>query len=121
VTWLPRFLAVPYIRLRGPRYQYHISADGSWDVVSRGLYASARPFVRAGFRLEFPPDEHVFPPLQQAPPLRGIGKTVRIGQRQRFVGVPYPTRLAARLGVPRQAFYPYLNLVFATGSRQECA
>jgi hypothetical protein len=25
------------------------------------------------------------------------------------------------LGVPRQAFYPYLNLVFATGPRRKCA
>jgi SAM-dependent methyltransferase len=112
VTWLPRALAVPYIRLRGPRHQYHISDDGTWDVVSRGMYSAARHFERAGFRLAFPPDEHVFPPLDQLPAMRGIGKAVPIGGRQRFIGIPYPVRAAARIGIPRQAFYPYLNLVF---------
>lgn len=112
VTWLPRALAVPYIRLHGPRHQYHISDDGTWDVVSRGMYAAARPFERAGFRLAFPPDDVVFPPLDQLPAMRGIGKTVRIGGRERFIGLKYPIRTAARFGVPPQAFYPYLNLVF---------
>jgi hypothetical protein len=26
--------------------------------------------------------------------------------------LPYPIGTAARIGIPRQAFYPYLNLVF---------
>jgi SAM-dependent methyltransferase len=113
VTWLPRALAVPYIRMRGAKHHYHISADGSWDVVSRGMYAAARPFQRAGFRLDFPPDELVFPPLHVAPPMRGIGKPVNVAGRRGFIGFPYPVKTAQRLGVPRQAFYPYLNLVFA--------
>jgi SAM-dependent methyltransferase len=112
VTWLPRSLAVPYIRLRGRRHQYHISDDGTWDVVSRGMYTAARPFERAGFRMAFPPDEHVFPPLDQLPAMRGIGRVVQVAGRPRFIGVPYPLQTAARLGIPRQAFYPYLNLVF---------
>jgi SAM-dependent methyltransferase len=116
VTWLPRALAVPYIRLRGSHHHYHISDDRSWDVVSRGLYSAARPFERAGFRLAFPPDEHVFPPLDQLPAMRGIGRTITLAGRERFIGIPYPLRTAARLGVPPQAFYPYLNLVFVRES-----
>ncbi|HSJ32642.1 MAG TPA: class I SAM-dependent methyltransferase [Longimicrobiales bacterium] len=112
VTWLPRSLAVPYIRMHGHRHQYHISDDGTWDVVSRGMYAAAKPFERGGFRLAFPPDEHVFPPLDQLPAMRGIGRTMTIGGRELFVGLPYPVSIAARFGIPRQAFYPYLNLVF---------
>lgn len=116
VTWLPRSVAVPYIRMRGARHQYHISDDGTWDVVSRGMFSAARPFERAGFRLAFPPDEHVFPPLDQLPPMRGIGRSMRVAGRERFIGLPYPVRAAARMGVPKQAFYPYLNLVFERGT-----
>ncbi|HEX6308923.1 MAG TPA: class I SAM-dependent methyltransferase [Longimicrobiales bacterium] len=112
VTWLPRALAVPYIRMRGARHRYHISDDGTWDVVSRGLFSAARLFARGKYHLEFPPDEHVFPPLDQLPPMRGIGRHMRIAGAARFVGLPYPVRAAGRLGVPRQAFYPYLNLLF---------
>jgi SAM-dependent methyltransferase len=112
VTWLPRSIAVPYIRLRGPRHRYHISDDGTWDVVSRGPFSAARPFRAAGYSLVHPPDEHVFPPLDICPPMRGVGRHVRIGSRTRFLGLPYPVRLAQMMGVPRQAFHPYLNYVF---------
>ncbi|HEX6693752.1 MAG TPA: class I SAM-dependent methyltransferase [Longimicrobiales bacterium] len=108
VCWMPRALAVPYIRARGPKYAYHISDDGTWDVVSRGFYAASRKFREAGFTVGFPPDEHVFPSLEQVPPLRGFGKHTRNG----LIGIPYPVRTLQRMGVPRQAFYPYLNLVF---------
>ena len=68
----------------------------------------------AGFSVNFPPDEYVFPSLEQVPPLRGIGKHVG----GRLIGIPYPVGLMQRLGKPRQAFYPYLNLVFESPALQ---
>lgn len=110
--WMPRWLATRYIKLWGHRHQYHISDDGSWDVHFRWFRQVVDPFRDAGFTLEFPPDELVFPSLEAAPPIHVIGKQVKIVGRTLRLGLPLPYRRALRRGTPRQAFYPYLNLVF---------
>jgi SAM-dependent methyltransferase len=112
VPWLPRTLAAWYIRLRGERYRYAISKDSSWDVHYRFFGRIVRSFQRVGLRLELPPDELLFPPLSEAPPINRVGVSVSLFGRKFGVHVPLPVRAMARFGVPAQAFYPYLNLLF---------
>ena len=112
VSYLPRWLAVPYIKLRGQKHRYFISECGSWDVYHRSLGRVAFLFKRCGFKMNFPADGVIYPSLEQCPPILRIGKSLRLGKRDIFVGVPLPHRLMIRLGYPKQIFYPYLNLVF---------
>lgn len=112
VPWLPRRLAVPYIRLRGHRRQYHISRNGEWDVHFRWFGRIRRQFREAGFLMRFPPDELVFPPLDVCPPIRKIGKTLTLRGQIRTIGTAWPIRRKLRNGHPPQAFYPYLNFIF---------
>lgn len=111
VPWMPRWLATRYIRLRGRRRRYMFSAEGEWDVHYRTLARIVSIFRRNGFTHHFIPDEIVFPPLWKAPPIRGIGKDLKFGNRKFFAGIPFPIDLFVRLGWPKQWFYPYLNLL----------
>lgn len=111
VPWMPRAMAAAYVRLHGNKRRYSISAGGKWDVQYRGVKSILRRFARHGFRGEFVPDELVFPPLEVAPPIHRLGKTINLGGRSIFVGLPLPVKRLQRFW-PKQAFYPYLNLVF---------
>jgi SAM-dependent methyltransferase len=107
VPWLPRAVAERYVRLRGRRYRYGISRSGTWDVHYRTLRRIGRTFGDAGFAMEFPPDSLVYPPLDAVRPIRRLGK--RLGRWR--VALPHPYSLL-RPGQPRQAYHPYLNLIF---------
>lgn len=114
VPWMPRPLASLYVKLHGKKRRYSISAGSEWDVQYRGLSRIMDLFARYGFRGDFVPDDLVFPPLAVAPPIRRLGKTLRIGGREIFVGFPLPMEWLMRRW-PKQAFYPHLNLLFEPG------
>lgn len=110
VSWMPKRLAEIYIKARGPEYRYFISASGFWDVSYRTLGRISSLFQH-DFLLDFPSEEVIYPPLDKAPMITRIGKNVRIGDRKIFIGLPIPWKLMVRMGYPKEAFYPYLNLV----------
>lgn len=110
VCWMPKRLAEMYIRARGPKYRYFISASGSWDVSYRSL-GRISSLLERDFTLDFPSEEVIYPPLDRTPMITRIGKTLRIGNRKIFIGVPIPWRSMVRMGYPKETFYPYLNLV----------
>jgi SAM-dependent methyltransferase len=112
LPWMPRWLATLYLKLRGRNHQYFISDDGSWDVHYRGLLRIKSLFNKYGFDLDFPPDSKIFPPLDVAPPISRVGKSIRLGRLSFFLGIPYPHRFMIKRGYPKQTFYPYLNLIF---------
>ena len=118
VPWMPRLLAVNYIKLRGRKYSYFISQNGSWDVYYRSFFRIVFLFRQHGFVLDFPPDEVIYPSLDKAPPITRIGKCLTIGSRSIFIGIPLPWRIMMKLGYPKQAFYPYLNLIFVAQGRK---
>ncbi|GMR13236.1 MAG: hypothetical protein BMS9Abin29_1441 [Gemmatimonadota bacterium] len=118
VPWMPRPVAEAYVRLRGSRYVYGISRDGSWDVWYRSFTQIRRLFERAGFRLEVPPDAVIFPPAD-SPAQRPLStyhevspsRLKRLVWRGIGAGIGWTTPRDA----PSQALYPYLNLVFVPG------
>ena len=117
VPWMPRWLALLYMKMRGKKHRYYISRDGSWDVHYRSLSRIISIFSRQGFILNFPPDEVIFPPLEKTPPITNIGKHLRLGTMKFFVGIKLPAKTMIKLGYPKQAFYPYLNLIFVPRKR----
>ncbi|AOU98655.1 hypothetical protein BI364_12415 [Acidihalobacter yilgarnensis] len=112
LPWMPRWLALLYLKTRGRRHQYCISEDGSWDVYYRGLRRIRKLFAVKGFEMDFIADEWVFPSLEKVPPITLIGKRIKIQGRWVPIGIPLPYRTLLRWGFPKQVFYPYLNLVF---------
>ncbi|MEW6675151.1 MAG: methyltransferase domain-containing protein [Nitrospirota bacterium] len=112
VPWMPRRLAVRYVKMRGRKHGYFISRDSSWDVYYRSFPKIISIFHQYGFTLDFSPDAVVYPPLDRAPPITRIGRHLKLGARKVFIGIPLPLRIMMKLGYPKQAFYPYLNLIF---------
>ncbi|MBT9142995.1 MAG: Ubiquinone biosynthesis O-methyltransferase [Dehalococcoidia bacterium] len=112
VPWMPRWLAVGYLKIRSKKHGHFISQSGDWDVYYRSFFSIVSLFRRYGFVLDFPPDGVIYPPLDKAPPITRIGKHFTLGSRKIFVGIPFPYRTMMSLGYPKQAFYPYLNLIF---------
>jgi len=112
VPWMPRWLALRYVKMRGKKHAYLISQDGSSDVYYRGFFRIVSLFRQHGFTLDFPPDNVVYPPLDTAPPITRIGKHFVLGTKKVFIGIPLPYKTMMKLGYPKQAFYPYLNLIF---------
>lgn len=110
VSWMPKRLAEMYIKARGPKYRYFISASGLWDVSYRTLGRISSLF-QCDFLLDFPSEEVIYPPFDRAKMITRIGKNVRIGNLKIFIGVPIPWKLMVRMGYPEEGFYPYLNLV----------
>lgn len=109
LPWMPRWMARGYARLARSAYRGVFAEDDPWDIHYRG-HRRIRELARShGFAMEYVPDEAVFPPLDEVPPLHRVGRTVRWRGRERFLGVPLPVRRAERLGLPRQAFHNYLN------------
>lgn len=112
VPWMPRWLAIRYVNMRGKKHGYFISQSKSWDVYYRSFSRIITLWTRQGFILNLPPDEVIYPPLDKASPITRIGKHFRIGRRSIFIGIPLPYKLMIKLGYPKQVFYPYLNLIF---------
>ena len=110
VCWMPKSLAEMYIKARGSKYRYFISASGLWDVSYRTLGRISSLFQR-GFLLDFPSEEVIYPPLDKTPMITRIGKNVKLGDRKIFIGFPIPWKLMVRMGYPKEGFFPYLNLV----------
>jgi len=110
VSWMPKRLAELYIKVRGPKYRYFLSASGSWDVSYR-TFNHISSLLQYDFLLDFPSEEVIYPPLDKAPMITRIGKKVKIGGREVFIGIPLPCKLMVRLGCPQEAFYPYLNVI----------
>lgn len=114
VPWMPRWLATLYVKSRGPKYQYYISESATWDVYHRSYGRVVSLFQNYGFTVRFPPDNIVYPPLDQVPPIRRIGKNLRFRNKNIYIGAPLPHRLMTRFRYPKQGFYPYLNLIFVS-------
>lgn len=114
VPWMPRWLAVGYLKIRSKKHGYFISQSGCWDVYFRTFFRIVSLFRRYGFALDFPPDEVIYPSLDKAPPITRIGKYFTLGSRRIFIGISLPWKIMMRLGYPKQVFYPYLNLIFIT-------
>jgi len=110
VCWMPKRLAEVYIKVRGPKYRYFLSASGAWDVSYR-TFSRISSLLLSDFLLDFPSVEVMYPPLDNAPMITRIGKNMRIGERKIFIGIPIPWKLMVRMGHPKEAFYPYLNLI----------
>lgn len=111
IPWVPRFLAEKYIKLRGKKYGYYISLSGEWDVYYR-TWKKITSIFESNFKLVFPPDNVIYPPLEQAPVLSFIGKKIDIGFMRFNLGIPIPLRLISRVTkMPIEAFYRYLNFM----------
>lgn len=119
LPWMPRWLATLYLKTRGRKHQYFISEDGSWDVHYRTFGFIKDLFEDQGFILNFPPDDAIFPSLDIAPPISRVGKKIMLKGKSVYIGVPLPYKIMLRLGYPKQAFYPYLNLVFVAKKTAE--
>jgi ubiquinone/menaquinone biosynthesis C-methylase UbiE len=117
INWLPRGLAALCVRASGPYHRYGISQDGSWDVHPRTYWAVRQRLERHGFRVGFVPDEVVFPPLETARPLFELGSG-RGWKSLVLAPVRWLCRALLATGTPRQAFYPYLNLVMTRAERR---
>jgi len=110
VPWMPKRVAEIYIKARGSKYRYFLSASGSWDVTYRTFSRISFIFQR-DFLLDFPSEEVIYPSLDKAPMITRFGKNAKIGDRKIFIGVSIPWKLMVRMGHPKETFYPYLNLI----------
>jgi 2-polyprenyl-3-methyl-5-hydroxy-6-metoxy-1,4-benzoquinol methylase len=112
VPWMPHWLAKRYVAARGDKYNYSISASGSWDVHFRNLEETISQFG-SYFDYGFAPPTCSFPEPSDDDLVTKIGKNFRISSKQVFIGVPLPwRRIRMNLGYPKEAYYPYLNLIF---------
>jgi 2-polyprenyl-3-methyl-5-hydroxy-6-metoxy-1,4-benzoquinol methylase len=111
VPSMPRWLARAYVASRGEKYQYRISASGGWDVHYRNFDQVIRSFG-AYFDFSLSPAACCYPqtPAEYSP--AWIGKHLRLWEREFFAGLPLPWRqFRIRRGYPKEAYYPYLNLI----------
>lgn len=112
VPWMPQWLAKRYVSARGDKYKYRISVSGSWDVHYRSLAETVLEFGRH-FEYSFPPPACCYPEPSDVHLVTRLGKKIKILSKEVFVGVPLPWRhFRMKLGYPKEAYYPYLNLVF---------
>jgi hypothetical protein len=71
-----------------------------------------RLFERHGFKLDFVPEALVFPSLKEVPPLFSPPPPgARLVTRLAYAPLRILRDALIRLGMPRRAFDPYLNLV----------
>ncbi len=117
VPWLPRLLAEKYVGLRGKKYNYYISLSGEWDVYYR-TWKKITSIFESNFKLEFPPDNVIYPTLEQAPPLSFFGKKINVGSMRIRLGIPLPVKLISRITrMPEKSFYRYLNFILIPGGK----
>jgi len=109
---LPNRLARAYVAVLGKRYQYKISASGSWDVNYRSFEQAIR-FFEPYFDYEFSPNPCCYPEVPEEFSPTWIGKRFHLFAREIFLGLPLPWRqFRISRGYPKEAYYPYLNLTF---------
>jgi SAM-dependent methyltransferase len=112
VPWMPHWLAKRYVAARGDKYKYSISASGSWDVHFRNLAQTISQFS-SHFDCVFAPTVCSFPEPSDSDLITRIGRNFRISSKRVFIGVPLPwRRIRMNRGYPKEAYYPYLNLIF---------
>jgi len=112
VPWMPHWLAKRYVAARGNKYKYSISASGSWDVHFRNFDESISQFG-GYFDYTVPPPACSYPEPSDDHLITRVGKNFQISSKRIFVGVPLPwRRIRMNRGYPKEAYYPYLNLMF---------
>lgn len=104
-----RKIALKYISFRGADYK--ISRSGSWDVYYRYLSEIVKQFHEHGFKTESLEDNYHYPPLTLCPPISSYSKTIKLFKTNLSLGIPLFPRFWRLFGVPKQNFYPYLNLI----------
>tara|TARA_B100001057_G_scaffold499678_1_gene611259 strand:- start:17871 stop:18791 length:921 start_codon:yes stop_codon:yes gene_type:complete len=107
----PRFIVMPYINLRGKKYQYLISRSNSWDVHYRYLHQIKKKFNFFNYDFKYIPDDILYPSLVKCPPIEKIGKKISVFGIVFFLGISLFSNFFIKRGVPKQFFYPYLNLI----------
>jgi 2-polyprenyl-3-methyl-5-hydroxy-6-metoxy-1,4-benzoquinol methylase len=118
VPAMPHWLARTYIAARGSKYRYSISSSGTWDVHYRSVDEILHSF-RPYFEGSFAPAECSYPEPSSDDSVTRIGKHLQLGHRDFFIGVPLPwRRLRINRGYPREAYYPYINLIFKPANRR---
>lgn len=111
VPSLPHWLAKTYIAARGNRYRYAISASGDWDVHYRSSDEVFAAFGRY-FDCNYAPADCSYPPVSSSDSVTSIGRHFQIANRNLYLGLPIPwRRRRINRGCPKEAYYPYLNLV----------
>jgi 2-polyprenyl-3-methyl-5-hydroxy-6-metoxy-1,4-benzoquinol methylase len=111
VPAMPRWLARAYVAACGEKYRYRISASGTWDVHYRNFDQVIRSFG-THFDFSFSPAACCYPQTPSEYSSTWIGKRFGSGERRVFVGLPLPWRqLRISRGYPKEAYYPYLNLI----------
>jgi SAM-dependent methyltransferase len=113
LPWMPRPIARLVVVAAGPRRRYALSRDGTWDAYYRSVGAIRRRFARHGYAMAFVPAAHVYPPLAVAPPLFQPGTPGSGWRHSARMAVGAALRATVGRGAPLEAWYPYLNLVFA--------
>lgn len=107
VPLMPEKIAEKYVKLRGKRYRYFISASGEWDVHYRSWRKIKRLFG-AYFEIQFVPNEIMFPNGQKP----FFGKKIKIASKEIHFGFPIPSGFLGLItGLPEKSFYEYLNFV----------
>jgi 2-polyprenyl-3-methyl-5-hydroxy-6-metoxy-1,4-benzoquinol methylase len=119
VPSMPHWLAKTYIAARGVKYRYSISSSGTWDVHYRSVNEILGIF-RSYFEGSFAPANCSYPKPSSDDSITRIGKHVHLGNRDLFVSLPLPwRRLRINRGYPREAYYPYINLIFKPTNCQQ--
>jgi 2-polyprenyl-3-methyl-5-hydroxy-6-metoxy-1,4-benzoquinol methylase len=112
VPSMPRWLARAYVAGWGDKYQYRISASGAWDVHYRNFDQVIRSFC-SHFDFSLSPVACCYPQTSSEYSPTWIGKHLRLGERRFLLGLPLPWRkFRISRGYPKEAYYPYLNLIF---------
>ena len=112
VPWMPRWLAERYVKFRGDSYRYILSQDESWDVHYRTFNQVVSLFKNHNFRIEFPLDEVVFPPIEICKPIWISQYGGRLYTKPFYFLLRLVGNILLNLGQPVQSLYPYINLIF---------
>jgi len=107
VPMMPEKIAEKYVKLRGKRYRYFISASGKWDVHYRS-WRKIKQLFGDYFEIQFVPDEIMNPAGQKS----FFGKKLKIASKEIPVGFSIPSGFLNRVtGYPEKSFYELLNFV----------
>lgn len=109
INYMPRFLALFYLKFVSKKFKYFLSDSGEWDVYYRFLPKLKKKFKMLNMEINFPSDELIFPSLESCPPIEGFGKKINILKKKIFVGIPFFRNFFLKLNVEKHFFYPYLN------------
>ena len=111
LSYMPRFIALIYLKIVKEKYEYSsVTISGEWDVYHRFLGSLKQIFTKSNIEFGYLPDELHYPSLEANPPVHDIGKRFKIFGLNLFIGIPFFANILISIGVPKQFFYPYLNL-----------